>query len=170
MADEDRNEFNGKSGAGDREAKSEAPEGGVGGPAVGCPDCHGSGSVLLLISRRPCERCCGTGRIGGGSEGNAGSVPSFVPIAVTRCVFDEGDRCLREERFVVRDGQPISEARASLTPTEPTAPRSSNNAPPQGTTPSSAGNLPQWTIAWGEPAANPSPSDGGESTSADPPR
>ena len=29
-----------------------------------CPDCNGAGSVLLLVSRRTCKTCGGTGRGG----------------------------------------------------------------------------------------------------------
>jgi hypothetical protein len=30
-------------------------------PASPCPDCHGTGRVMLLIRSRPCEKCGGTG-------------------------------------------------------------------------------------------------------------
>jgi hypothetical protein len=33
------------------------------GPRPRCPDCGGSGSILLLVSKRPCDRCGGTGFI-----------------------------------------------------------------------------------------------------------
>ncbi len=32
-------------------------------PSVPCPDCHGRGQILLLISTVPCASCKGTGQI-----------------------------------------------------------------------------------------------------------
>jgi len=31
-----------------------------------CPDCHGSGEITLLIQKKPCRTCGGTGRVRGG--------------------------------------------------------------------------------------------------------
>src|SRR5580692_3575004 len=36
-------------------------------PAAACPNCGGSGRIVLLISSRACVRCGGTGRAGAGS-------------------------------------------------------------------------------------------------------
>lgn len=33
------------------------------GPRPRCPDCDGSGSIVLLVTKRPCVRCGGTGFI-----------------------------------------------------------------------------------------------------------
>jgi len=41
----------------------QAADDGAGAPTVRCPDCGGSGSVLLLISTRPCERCGDEGKV-----------------------------------------------------------------------------------------------------------
>jgi len=33
-------------------------------PSRRCPDCNGTGSLLLLITTRPCKKCGGSGRLG----------------------------------------------------------------------------------------------------------
>jgi YD repeat-containing protein len=39
------------------------PEPALAGPAAPCPDCRGSGRVVLLTSSRPCAVCGGSGRL-----------------------------------------------------------------------------------------------------------
>src|SRR5579859_2500408 len=40
-------------------------------PAAPCPDCRGSGRVVLLVSTRPCAGCGGSGRL----DAAAGATP-----------------------------------------------------------------------------------------------
>lgn len=44
-----------------------------------CPDCHGEGSVALLITRSRCKRCNGTGRVALPPSPSAGA--STAPAA-----------------------------------------------------------------------------------------
>jgi DnaJ-class molecular chaperone len=46
---------------GDSEFDSEDEHFELAGTIAGCPDCSGSGSILLLRSHRPCQRCSGMG-------------------------------------------------------------------------------------------------------------
>jgi CheY-like chemotaxis protein len=44
-------------------------------PPTSCPDCHGTGEIALLVTRRPCARCVGRGAV---------YCESQVPTRVTR--------------------------------------------------------------------------------------
>ena len=50
-----------------------------------CPDCNGTGRIVLLTSVRPCERCGGTGRLA--DEPSA----SFACFAMIANSGDPGD-------------------------------------------------------------------------------
>ncbi len=78
-----------------------SPEPAPTGPAARCPDCRGSGRIVLLTSSRACGRCGGAGRLDA-----AGGTPRRTveaPDGSTR-TYDEHGRlivltypCRREE-------------------------------------------------------------------------
>jgi hypothetical protein len=84
-----------------------------------CPDCGGSGSILLLITTRRCARCGGTGVIRPAPAGpvaeptgyvlpaDAGPHPSGVelPPPIYSYFVYENDVLASEEQLLFEDGQ-----------------------------------------------------------------
>jgi YD repeat-containing protein len=60
-----------------------APEPASASPAVPCPDCRGSGRIVLLTSSRACARCGGSGRLdaAAGTRQGSGDPNSQRPAA-----------------------------------------------------------------------------------------
>ncbi len=75
--------------------------GGLIGPVVRrCGDCGGDGEVVLLITRRTCDACGGTGLVrgGGGTTRPAGAWLSER--------FDALGRVVRQQQVVLEEGPP----------------------------------------------------------------
>jgi hypothetical protein len=51
---------------------------------VKCPDCGGSGQVVLLTTRHPCQRCAGSGTIAAG-----GALPARTILTIQLCAEPE---------------------------------------------------------------------------------
>src|SRR5438552_14520578 len=51
-----------------------------------CPDCRGAGSILLLVSRVRCAKCCGTGRFD--------PAECDAPLAATTLLSVRARKCL----------------------------------------------------------------------------
>ena len=67
-----------------------------------CCGCGGTGKVILLISTRPCEQCCGTGRTAPAVPAHDSTQPDqhrnpSTPI-LTRSIYEE-DRLIKQEHF-----------------------------------------------------------------------
>jgi hypothetical protein len=112
------------------------------GPRPRCPDCGGSGSIVLLVTQRPCDRCGGTGVIerpapvapyeynatSAATDEVAKELPLPPPILSTYTYendvpFPVGEKRLTckdgqwwEEQFVVADGHLQLVSRAPTTP------------------------------------------------------
>jgi YD repeat-containing protein len=86
---------------GEAESFPVSPEPALAGPAAPCPDCRGSGRVVLLVSSQPCALCGGSGRLepaGGTTPGPAaprGRPDAAAPRTLGRTIEESDGEVVR---------------------------------------------------------------------------
>jgi hypothetical protein len=115
------------------------------GPAR-CPDCGGNGSVLLLITTRPCARCGGTGVVRPAPAGPVAEPAGYVlpadadppppgvelPPPICSYFVYENDVLASEDRLLFEEGQWWQERRVMADGELRLVSRAPASPPPQG--------------------------------------